>query len=268
MTLFQIIILSIIESVTEFLPVSSTAHLIIGQKLFGLSAPNEFITTILQFSAICAAVWYFRRRIFELFIISKDRFNSKKYIQMPILWYGVATLPILLVAYIVKDYIKILQNNLFVIVFTTFFGGIFFYVVERKYIRPISNNISMKSVITSGVFQIIGLIPGSSRSGMTISGSLFNGVSMRKSIESAFIMGIPAITVASVYEFLKVYKTGLDSTPVSYILVGVIITFILSMFSIKFTLGVLESKGFKVFMYYRIILALVLLILIISGYIK
>ncbi len=265
MNLLQIIILSIVEGITEFLPVSSTGHLIFTQKLLGLTQVDEFITVVLQLGAILAAVFYFRNRIFTIY---KNTFLSLKNnkIQHDLgAWILVSIIPTLAMGYVLKDYIAEFHNSTLLVVVSTIIFGVIFYVIERLYI-PKTNKIDLetvrfRNVFTMGIYQIFSLLPGVSRSGITVSGGLTQNLTFKDSIEISFIMSIPVMLVASGYEVVKNIST-VDTSKLGILVVGLIVTFITSFLGIKLTLGLLTKHGFLPFMIYRIVFGVVFLLLL------
>lgn len=259
MSLLQIIILSITEGLTEFLPISSTAHLIILQKLFGMGKIDHFLTTLLQFGAILAAAFYFRKKILN--IVREVFHGNFKYLGNIL----ISSIPILLVAFLLKDFIQnILQNNIYVIIIATLVGGLLFYIIERKYREKVkidTDEIKPKSALLIGLWQVLSIIPGMSRSGVTISGGLTQQLSLEESIEYAFILSLIPLTAGSLYELTK-YRDTLSTVLTVNVLLGMGITFIVSILSIHATLGILKKSGFKPFVIYRILLALFLILLV------
>lgn len=172
----------------------------------------------------------------------------------------ISSIPILLVAFLLKDFIQnILQNNIYVIIIATLVGGLLFYIIERKYREKVKINntdeIKPKSALLIGLWQVLSIIPGMSKSGVTISGGLTQQLSLEESIEYAFILSLIPLTAGSLYELTK-YRDTLSTVLTVNVLLGMGITFIVSILSIHATLGILKKSGFKPFVIYRILLAL------------
>lgn len=276
MNIFTAIILGIIEGLTEFLPVSSTGHLIIAQKLLGLQQIDEFFTVVIQLGAILAAVFFFRERIKNILLAltSTSKSNIRNYeINRSLgIWILVSILPILGVGFIMRKQIESLQNSTLVVALATIVFGIVFYLIEKEVYTKNVNKLSIdkikfKNVFTMGLYQMISLIPGVSRSGATIAGGMSQNLKIKDSIEISFIMGIPVIFVVSFYKLISVFSS-LSLEVFIYTLIGTIVSFVVGLYGIKMTIGYLEKKGFYPFMVYRIILGSIILLLLFIGFIK
>jgi len=262
MNLYQIIILAIVEGFTEFLPVSSTGHLIIAQKLLGLKQVDEFTTVILQLAAIMAAFFYFRKRIIK--IVKNTYWNIKnRQCQKDLgIMIVISILPTLAIAFILKDFINVLQNSTLVVGLSTIIFGIGFYLIEKVYLKNQKRlnleQASGKNIYIIGLFQIFSLIPGVSRSGATVSGGLTQNMNFKDSIEVAFLMGMPIMLAASIYEICKTLS-DISITDFSNISIGFLVSFLVALCSIKLTIGLLSRNGFFPFMIYRILFGLFIL---------
>jgi undecaprenyl-diphosphatase len=263
MEIYQTIILAIVEGLTEFLPISSTAHLIIVQKLLGLETVNEFFTVVIQLGAILAACVIFRKRIWQILssLISRER--KSEFNPNLGYWILLGIFPTLIVGFLLKDYLVNLQNSIYLIAFTTIVFGIFFYLAERYFQnQPKQINIgkiSLRNILVVGLFQAISIIPGVSRSGIIISGGLVQKIELKTSIEISFIMGIPIMLIASVFEVFK-NSPSLNTQLLTYILLGMLVSFVTAFISIKFIIHLFNSKGFLPFVIYRVLLGIFLLI--------
>jgi undecaprenyl-diphosphatase len=258
--LVQSIILGTIEGLTEFLPISSTGHLIIAQKLMGMTEINEFFTVVVQSGAILAAVIYFRKRIINIFT---KHTNS-------LLSIGIGLLPALILGFIFRKSLSTLENSIPAIIITTIVGGVFFYFIETKYKDQATKSLESSTkidLLTVGLFQAIALIPGVSRSGVTISGGIYRGIKIQDSIEISFIMGIPLLLIATAYKILTVSK-DISSELLFNTAVGTLFSFGVGLLGIKLTLGLVTKYGFKPFMIYRIGLGLFLVAGLLFGWLK
>jgi undecaprenyl-diphosphatase len=253
MELFQAAILGIIEGITEFLPISSTGHLIIASSLLGLEQDSitKAFEVIIQLASILAVV-----------ILYKDRFSPKN-IE---LWKKVlvAFLPLLIVGYIFKDYIKELFSiNIVATMFII--GGIVFIIVERFYdedrIKVSSiDEIGYKEAFFIGIAQLFALIPGTSRAGSTIIGGLLCKLSRKASAEFSFLLALPVMSATSGYDLLKHYDEFTSNSALA-LLVGFVVSFVVAYIVIKLFLAFLERWSFVAFGIYRIIFGIILLIL-------
>ncbi len=258
--LIQSIVLGTIEGLTEFLPISSTGHLIIAQKLMGLTEINEFFTVVVQSGAILAAVIYFRKRIVNIFTK-----HQKSVVNL-----AIGLLPALILGFLFRKSLTSLENSVPAIITTTILGGIFFYYIEQKYKNKTSKtleNSTRNDILTVGLFQALALIPGVSRSGITIAGGIFRQIKIQDSIEISFIMGIPLLLIATAYKLLTVSK-GISSELLFNTGVGTLFSFGVGMLGIKLTLGLVTKYGFKPFMIYRIGLGLFLIVALSQGWVK
>jgi undecaprenyl-diphosphatase len=254
MDIFQAIIIGIIEGFTEFLPISSTGHMIVASRFLGIE-DNELTKAyevIIQLSSILAVA-----------IIYRDKFHIS-YIE---LWKKViiAFLPLAIVGFLLKDYIKILFS---VEVVATMFiiGGIIFLIVERFYtekehsVKDIED-ITYKQAIVIGFIQILSLIPGTSRAGATIIGGLLVGLNRQISASFSFLLAIPVMGAVSAYDMLKHYSE-FENANLTPFLIGFIVSFVVAYITIKLFLSFLNRFTFVAFGIYRIIFGIILLFII------
>jgi undecaprenyl-diphosphatase len=276
MNIIQAIILGVVEGLTEFLPISSTGHIILAEKFLGITKVDNFFTVVIQFGAILAAVWYFRNRISEIIRASIGAFkDKKKYSQMNHderygIWVIISILPTLIIGFLLRKKVDEWQNSTIMIIVSTIFFGVVFYGIER-YTRMLKQvdkkNISLTNLLVMGFSQAIAILPGVSRSGSTIAGGLTQKIAMKDAVEISFIMGIPVILIASLYKVV----TGLEGLTLDIVfmtLIGTLTSFVVGLWSIKLTLGVLVKHGFFPFMVYRLGLGLFLIVLMLVGVLK
>ncbi|MDD2905015.1 MAG: undecaprenyl-diphosphate phosphatase [Sulfurimonas sp.] len=253
MTIFDSIILGIIEGFTEFLPISSTGHLIVASEFLGLNqnAATKAYEVIIQFAAILAVVMNY-----------KDKFTLKKID----LWSKVfvAFLPIGAVGYIFASQIKELFSvEIVAIMFIV--GGIVFLVVEKFFLKDESHliddveKVTMKQSILIGLAQVLALIPGTSRAGSTIIGALLVGLSRKASAEFSFLLALPVMSAVAAYDLLKHYKEFSDANLVT-LGVGFVVSFIVGYLTIKLFMKFLEKFTFVAFGIYRILFGVILLL--------
>ncbi|MCF6309876.1 MAG: undecaprenyl-diphosphate phosphatase [Sulfurimonas sp.] len=253
MTIFDSILLGIIEGFTEFLPISSTGHLIVASEFLGIdqTAVTKAYQVIIQFAAIFAVIFNY-----------KDKFTIK-HIN---LWTKVflAFIPIGVVGFIFSSQIKELFS--ITIVATMFIvGGIIFLIVEKFFIHEEKQtvtdveNVTIKQSLVIGFAQIFALIPGTSRAGSTIIGALLVGLSRKASAEFSFLLAFPVMSAVTAYDLLKHYKEFSDANLVT-LAVGFVVSFIVAYLTIKLFLKFLESFTFVAFGVYRIIFGVILLI--------
>lgn len=254
MTIFDSIILGIIEGFTEFLPISSTGHLIVASHFLGLdqNAATKAYEVIIQFAAILAVVMNY-----------KDKFTLKKID----LWTKVfvAFLPIGAVGFVFSSQIKELFNiEIVAIMFIV--GGFVFLIVEKFFLKDESlllndvEQVTMKQSIFIGLAQVLALIPGTSRAGSTIIGALLVGLSRKASAEFSFLLAIPVMSAVAAYDLLKHYKEFSDANLVT-LGVGFVVSFIVAYLTIKLFMKFLEKFTFVAFGVYRILFGAILLIM-------
>jgi len=257
MDIIHAVILGIIEGITEFLPISSTGHLIVGSELMGLPQTKQNIAfeVIIQLSAILAVIANY-----------KDKFHPK-HLQ---LWIKVfiAFLPLAAIGFLFKDHIKAIFS--IQVVATMFIiGGIVFLIIEhfQKNAAPKTldvEDISYKQAMWVGVAQVFALIPGTSRAGSTIVGALLVGLNRKASAEFSFLLALPVMGATSGYELLKNYKEFSDTNLVT-LAVGFVVSFIVAYFTMKLFIKFLEKFTFVGFGIYRIIFGTILLYLLYTG---
>ena len=258
MNIFQAVILAIIEGLTEFLPISSTGHMIIGSSVLGI-AEEEFVksfTVIIQFGAILSVVVLYWRRFFKAIDF---------YIKL-----FVAFLPAAIIGLLASDYIDMLLENVIVVACTLLLGGIFLLFVDKIFEKNETNPDSepnIKSSFIIGVFQVIAMIPGVSRSAATIIGGLTQKLTRKAAAEFSFFLAVPTMFAATCYKLLKMYQsqTGFTNHEIQILAIGNIIAFIVAMIAIKFFINFLTRHGFKIFGYYRIVVGIIILAMYFAG---
>jgi len=254
MTIWQAIILAIVEGITEFLPVSSTGHMIIASSFMGISHLEftKMFTVNIQFGAILSVVVLYWKRFFQ----STD-FYFKLF---------VAFLPAAVLGFLLNDIIDSMLENVIVVAISLLVGGIILLFIDRiNNDNTREREISYFDALKIGFFQCIAMIPGVSRSASTIIGGMLQGLSRKQAAEFSFFLAVPTMAAAGGYKLLKTYDT-IQASDIQTLLIGNLIAFVVAMLAIKFFINFLTKYGFKVFGYYRIILGLILLGLLASGY--
>jgi len=251
--IIQAIIIGIIEGFTEFLPISSTGHMIVASKFLGVSQ-NHLIKAyevIIQFAAIMAVLLLYREKI------------SFKKIS---LWQKlfIAFLPLAVVGFIFKDLIKTLFS-VEIVAWMFIVGGIIFLIVEKFYKEERSHTsnveqVNMKQALWIGFAQIFSLIPGTSRAGATIIGGLLVGLDRKTSAEFSFLLAIPVMAAVSGYDLLKHYSEFADANWGAFV-VGFVTAFVVAYLTIKLFLVFLQRFTFVAFGWYRILLGILLLVI-------
>ena len=254
MDILQAIIIGIIEGFTEFLPISSTGHMIVASKFLGIeqSAVVKAYEVIIQFAAILAVM-----------LLYKEKINFKEIN----LWSKIiaAFFPLAIIGFILKDWVKEFFN-VETVAYMFIIGGIIFIIVEyfhkdeEKSSQDIEE-VTWKQAMSIGFAQVLSLVPGTSRAGSTIIGGMLSGVSRKASTEFSFLLAIPVMMAVSGYDLLKHYKDfmGADLTAFS---IGFVVAFVVAYVTIKMFIVFLQRFTFVAFGIYRIIFGVILLMII------
>ena len=266
--ILKAIFLGIVEGITEWLPISSTGHMLLVDEFLTLNMSDSFkemFFVVIQLGAILAVVVMFWKKMFPFQF--KDK--SKPIIKMDIfqLWLKVvvACIPGAIVTLLFDDYIEAHLHTPTVIALALIIYGIAFIVIESWNKRRIPvvkniNEITYKTAFIIGLFQVLSIIPGTSRSGSTIVGSLLIGVSRVAAAEFTFFLAVPVMFGLSAIKILK-FGFSFTAPELIILLVGTAVAFIVSIFIIKFLMGYVKKHDFKVFGVYRIILGILVLLL-------
>lgn len=266
MEIFQAIFLGIIEGLTEFLPISSTGHLIVAQDAIGFYDASKMFTVVIQMGAVMAILWFYRKEFINLAkgLITGDAEARR-------IWtvWVIATIPAGIFGLLFDSVIEVYAITLTVAI-ALIVGGIIIWIVEEYHNVPsnISNpkleKISIKQAIKIGFFQTLALIPGVSRSGATIIGGMLAGLDRVTATTYSFYLGLPILFLAGIYKLI----TGEINSVVGgwqVLLVGIISSFITSLLVIGWLLKYVSRHDFKLFAYYRIIFGVLLLVLVLTG---
>ena len=260
MTIFEAVLLGIIEGLTEFFPISSTGHLILAQRLMGVAEPSMFFNTIIQMGAILAVIVYYHRDIIHMVRESIAEKSSKFF-----LLYGLATFPVLILGFVFHSLVEVLQTKVWVVGVSSLALIPFMILFEksgRTHEKTESRFPEWLNFLRVGFAQAISIIPGISRSGATILGGLSNGWTFTEATKTAFLLGIPAMAAASAYEMVQFLKspTELRSDIILGTAVGFIVSFFVALLTIHLTLPIFRKYGFRPFILYRALLGLGILI--------
>jgi undecaprenyl-diphosphatase len=254
MSIFEAIIIAIVEGLTEFLPVSSTGHMIIIQELLGMEITDfvKAFTVNIQFGAILSVVVLYWKRFFQ---------SIDFYLKL-----FVAFLPAAIIGFLASDFIDQMLENVVVVALMLVLGGIVLVFVDRWFRLPAPDqNITYTKALKIGFFQVISMIPGVSRSAATIIGGMTQKLNRKNAAEFSFFLAVPTMFAASGYKLLQNYK-HIESEHVDVLLIGNIVAFFVAMVAIKTFISLLTKYGFKWFGYYRIVVGLVILSLLALGY--
>lgn len=262
MSILQAIILAIVEGITEFLPISSTGHLIIASSLMGI-ASDEFVKlfeVVIQLGAILSVIVLYYKKFFPL-----NRWNF--YFKLI-----VAVIPALILGFLLGDKIDQWLQSPLVVATTMLIGGVVLLFIDNVFNHPTiddENKITYGNSLIIGFWQCLALIPGTSRSAASIIGGMQQKLTRRLAAEFSFFLAIPTMAAATGYKILKAYQQTpaiiTDGNNIKLLLIGSFIAFVVAMIAIKFFITYLQKYGFKMFGVYRIIAGIILLILIWKG---
>lgn len=253
MSWFEAVIIAIVEGITEFLPISSTGHMIITEALLGTEM-NDFtkaFTVNIQFGAILSVVILYWKRFLQSWTFYQKLF--------------IAFLPAAVIGFLAGDFIDSMLENVMVVAVMLLLGGILLLFVDKWFNKPIQNQeVTSKKAFVIGLWQCIAMIPGVSRSAATIIGGMQQKLNRTQAAEFSFFLAVPTMAAASAYKLLKDYK-HFNSDNIDILLIGNLVAFVVAMIAIKTFITFLQKHGFRLFGWYRIVLGLVLVILLLMG---
>ncbi len=260
--IYKAIILGLIEGLTEFIPVSSTAHLILSSQFINFNnIQNNLFEVTIQAGAIFAICLIYKEKLFNTV---KDYKNPKQ--QKFVINIILAFLPAAIIGLLIHGFIKQYLFSNLVIAISLILGGIIMIIVERKsqYEKVVDdiNDISYKTAIKIGLFQCLAMVPGVSRSGSTIIGGLLCGLSRKISTEFSFLLAIPTILAACFYDLYKNIES-VNIQDIELILIGLLSSFISSLIVIKWLIKFITTNKFTSFALYRIVLGIAIIIFVI-----
>ena len=259
MTVFEAIIIAIVEGITEFLPISSTGHMIITSSIMGLNQ-DSFTKTFeiaIQLGAILAVVVLYWRKFFDF---TKWKFYLKLMI---------AVIPALFLGFLLSAKIDEMMESPTTVAITMLIGGIFLLFIDNvfnKHTIDREENISYGRAFIIGIWQCLAMIPGVSRSAASIIGGMQQKLTRKLAAEFSFYLAVPTMIAATGYKLLKEYDR-IHTEEIKLLAIGNLVAFVVAMLAIKFFIGFLQKHGFKLFGVYRIIAGITLLLLIWKGYI-
>ncbi len=254
MNWFEALIISIIEGITEFLPVSSTGHMILTEGILGMQS-NDFVKIFIiciQFGAILSVIVLYWKRFFQSLTFYYKLF--------------VAFLPAVVIGLIFNKFIDSLLENVIVVAIMLIIGGVVLIFIDKWFNKPSADQkISYPSALKIGLFQCIAMVPGTSRAAATIIGGMTQKLTRKTAAEFSFFLAVPTMFAASCLKLYENYH-AINMENIKILLVGNIIAFIVAMIAIKSFINYLTKNGFKIFGYYRIIVGLLILIFIALGF--
>ncbi|BEG99940.1 undecaprenyl-diphosphate phosphatase [Bacteroides sedimenti] len=289
LTLLQTILIAIVEGLTEFLPVSSTGHMIIVQNMLGVQS-TEFVkafTVVIQFGAILSVVVLYWKKFFKLNkckIIDKQATYNKPFGGRVVVYLKrflykfdfywkllIAFIPAAVIGFIFGDKIDEMLESVTVVATMLVIGGIFMLFVDKIFTEvDESKGVTEKKAFNIGLFQCIAMIPGVSRSMATIVGGMTQKMSRKTAAEFSFFLAVPTMFAATAYKLLKLFlePNGIEilSQNVMALIVGNVVAFIVALLAIKFFISFVTKYGFKAFGYYRIIVGGIILVMMFLGH--
>ena len=279
MTLIQTIIISIVEGLTEFLPVSSTGHMIITQHLLGVSQGSPFVhafTFIIQFGAILSVVCLYWKRFFHI-----DRTPAPADVENPFLRFihplrfywllFVGVLPAVVIGLAAKKsgLLDWLLDSIWAVAIMLVVGGLFMLFCDKIFNKGREENkLNEKRAFNIGLWQCLSVIPGTSRSMATIVGGMANGLTRKRAAEYSFFLAVPTMAGATLLDLLDILKedaTWVNTHDLLMLAVGCVVSFVVALLAMKWFVSFLTKYGFKVFGWYRIIIGIIIIVMLLSG---
>ncbi|HRP90522.1 MAG TPA: undecaprenyl-diphosphate phosphatase [Edaphocola sp.] len=259
MNLFQAIILAIIEGLTEFLPVSSTGHMIIGSALLGVKPDDftKFFLIAIQLGTILSVLVLYYKRFFQ---------TLSFYYKLV-----VAAIPASILGFMFNDYIDAALESPLVVAISLVLGGIVLLFVDKWFNKPQVDSmeeVSYKQSFMIGIYQCLALIPGVSRSASTIVGGMTQKLNRKLAAEFSFFLAVPMMFGATMVKLLKFFKNGntFSGEQIKLLVVGNLVGFIVAIIAIKFFIEILTKYGFKAFGWYRIVIGIIIIAVLLSGH--
>ena len=277
MTTFETIIIAIVEGLTEFLPVSSTGHMIITQNILGVKS-TEFVkafTFIIQFGAILSVVVLYWKRFFRLNHppAPEGAGTLKKFLHKYDFYWKlfVAFIPAAVLGLLLNDFIDEMLESVTVVAVTLIIGGVFMLFCDKIFNKGSEETeLTEKRAFWIGMFQCISMIPGVSRSMATIVGGMAQKLTRKAAAEFSFFLAVPTMFAATVFKMLKIFMepdgTAILKENIGTLLIGNAVAFAVALLAIKFFISFVTKYGFKAFGWYRIVVGGIILAMMLAGY--
>lgn len=269
MDILQSVIIAIVEGLTEFLPVSSTGHMIITQNILGVAQGDPFVhayTFIIQFGAILSVVCLYWKHFFQ--VRNNDELKQKARFYWLLI---VGVLPAVVIGLAAKKsgLLDWLLDSVWVVAIMLFLGGVFMLFCDRIFNKgKEENKVNEKRAFNIGLFQCISVIPGVSRSMATIVGGMSQGLTRKAAAEFSFFLAVPTMAGATLLDLIDMFKedtTWATADNMVVLAVGCVVAFVVALLAMKWFVGFISKYGFKAFGWYRIVVGLVLLVMLMSG---
>lgn len=264
--LIQAVIMGIVEGITEFLPISSTGYLILSADLMGFWSKEkvDLFVVVVQLGAILAVIYDYWGRLWQalmgLLTGKSDSMANPRQLGLSLI---VATIPVMIVGFTFADEIKIYLFNPIVVAIMLIIGGLLIFYVERRpkaIIAQEAEDVTLKTALMIGLLQCLALIPGTSRSGATIIGALWLGVSRKASAEFSFFLGIPVIVGAALLDLLKHGDVLTNSEDWLVLGIGTIVSFVVALICIRLLVAWVSRRDFTIFAWLRIVTGIIVLV--------
>lgn len=264
MDILQAILLGILEGFAEFLPISSTGHLIVASDLLGYKDTAKIFTVVIQMGSIAAVIWFYRNDLLHKVkgLIKRDKTITRFWIA-----WAAATVPAVIAGFLLKDVLSVYAVSLTVAI-TLIIGGILIWIIETYNKAPKNTSgqahfekLTIRQAVKVGLYQTLALVPGVSRSGATIMGGLLSGLDRVTATALSFYLSIPVLILAGSYQLVKGYdELDTVSGGAPALIAGTITAFVTALLVIKLLLRYISKHDFKIFAYYRIILGVIILL--------
>ena len=273
MGIFETIIIAIVEGLTEFLPVSSTGHMIIAQNVLGVESTDfvKAFTFIIQFGAILSVVCLYWKKFFHLNEVPQGVTGAKAFlIKYDFYWkLLVAFLPAAVFGLLFSDAIDAMLERVEVVAITLVLGGIYMLFCDKIFGKGTKEKMTERNALMVGLYQCISMIPGVSRSMATIVGGMSQGLTRKAAAEFSFFLAVPTMLAATAYKLLKLIMDPVQRAVLvdnmTTLIVGNVVAFIVALLAIKFFIEFVSKYGFKAFGWYRIIVGGAIIVMMLCG---
>jgi len=248
LTLLQSIIFGMVQGITEFLPISSSGHLVLVQYIFGIEEPPVSFFVLLHVGSLAAVLLYFWRDWLNLFGLRKD---MKVYQQNPklLLYIIIATIPAIIFGLLFNDTAESLIFSPIVVAFLIVIGSFILFLADKLFAKDVSmEKMTLKNSVVIGIAQILALVPGVSRSGMTIAGARVCGLNREDAARFSFLIATPIIAGAGVMQLKHLINDGVDIV----MIVGMLVSFVVAILTIHYFLAFIKKVSYAVFLYYSL----------------
>jgi undecaprenyl-diphosphatase len=269
MEYIRAIVLGIVQGLTEFLPISSTAHLRIVPALFGWEDPGAGFSAVIQIGTMLAVIYYFAKDLYQIFAVVIVNLTRGKFItdeNSKLGWYIIlGTIPISVFGLVFNDFIENEARSLYLVTFSVIGFALLLAVAEK--VAKMKNGMKELTFLKSQVIafaQVCALIPGASRSGTTITGGLFVGLTREAAARFSFLLSVPAVLISGYYQLYKI-SNYLTSENFIALIVATVFSFLSGYWAIGFLLNYLKTKSTFIFIYYRLALGIFILALLWAG---